>query len=73
MEKEFEGKGDSDFYLRVYLVCLCGPGVQERAEGWVYRLRCHQNGKDQGECMKKWLIKFIFQDERRSFVRLSKL
>lgn len=54
-------------------MCLCGPGVQERAEGWVYRLRCHQNGKDQGEHMKKWLIKFIFQDERKSFVRLSKL
>lgn len=28
------------------LVCLCGPGAQERAKGWVYRFRCHVNGKD---------------------------
>ena len=51
-------------------MCLCGPGVQQRAKGWVYRLRFHQNGKDQGECMGKWLFKFIFQDGRRSFVKL---
>lgn len=43
---------DGDFTLGTYLVCLCGPGVQERAKGWAYRFGCHKNGTDQGECME---------------------
>lgn len=62
--------GDGDCILGAYLVCMCGAGVQKRAKGWVYRLRCHQNGKDEGECMEKWLFRFIFQEDRKSFVNL---
>lgn len=41
-------------------MCLCGSGVQERAEDWVYRLRCPQSGKDQGECLEKMAFQICF-------------
>lgn len=38
------GRGVCDFILGAYFVYPCGPGVQERAKGWVYRFGCHKNG-----------------------------
>lgn len=54
---------DGDFTLGTYLVCLCGPGVQERAKVWVYGFGCHKNGTDQGECMESGSSDLYFERE----------